>query len=106
MKLIFKIILITLTLKVNAAQIIIYYPTVNHQFAAKNVKEIFERSYLIPKQLIHLKKNVHCEMKDKRFLEVCIKENFQLVEIENKKQEEIKRSLLIFSKKTEVSYVY
>jgi hypothetical protein len=89
-----------------ASQIIIYYPSDHYKEQANQVREIFINRYNIPKSLMKLEQRKVCKTRDERFLELCILENYRLVKIENKTTEEIKESLLTFSKTAEVSYEY
>ena len=89
-----------------ASQIYIYYPSMKEFKAANELSLIFVNDYNIPQGLITLKKRYNCISSDKRFLEVCIKKNLEMKILGNKNQEEIVKSLLIFSKTNEVSYDY
>lgn len=106
MKLLFSLYLFILSSAAIASQIVIYYPSEAHLKNAVEVKNIFVQAYKLPSGLIHLKYQKACVSNDRRFLELCIKDNYELEKIDNKNQEEIKKSLLIFSKTTEVSYDY
>lgn len=102
MKLLSKLICLLFFNDAFAAQIIIYYPTSEHKDAAITLKSIFEKDYQIPQKLVSIKNSSKCISKEKRFLEVCIENNWRLRKIDNKRTEEIVRSLLIFSKNQEV----
>ena len=106
MKLLYSLFLLIFSSVAIASQVVIYYPSHGHLKHAQEVKKIFADSYKLPVSLIHLRHQTNCHSADQRFLELCIKENYELEKIENKNQEEIKKSLLIFSKTTEVTYDY
>ena len=106
MKLFFKLSFILFSKSLFASQIIIYYPSVNYKEHASEIRNIFVKTYKVPINLMKIVEKKKCESNDKRFLELCILENYELIKVDNKNQEEIKESLLIFSKTTEVSYDY
>jgi len=106
MKLLFSLYLGISCTYVYSSQIIIYFSKNEHQKTANEIKTIFNHSYQIPLQLIHLKLKKNCESSDKRFLELCIDQELVLTQIKNEKKEEIKKSLLIFSKPAEVINAY
>jgi len=106
MKSLFKIYFILFSKCTIASQVIIYYPSIHYKEQAIDVRNVFLNNYRIPMNLMQLVQTKECTSRDKRFLELCILENYELIRIENIRQEEIKESLLIFSKTTEVSYDY
>jgi len=106
MKLLYSLFIFAFNSTALASQVVIYYPNASYLEEAQKVKAIFVDSYKLPGSLIHLKRQLSCSSTDQRFLELCIKKNFELEKIDNKNQEEIRKSLLIFSKTTEVSYDY
>ena len=98
MKLIISLILIGLAKPSFASMIHIYYESVENITLAKQVQERLTFKYQIPISLIKVSKR-ECQSTDSRFLEVCINEKRELIELPNLNKNKILKSFYVFKTK-------
>jgi hypothetical protein len=99
MKLVFRFLLffvIAHTQLVKASKVHIYF-TEKQNNHAKIIRDIFLEKYKIPLSLIKLRKTKICNIRDQRFLELCLNSEGELIQFPNSNIKNIKKSLNTFS---------